>query len=100
MCGYGFLRAQYTDSGKHMHFHNYRCLHGVQAKTGDKFQDECQNLQEYMKYCKTVNSQLVSYPKNAVSEFTNLWKMLKALVVFYTDFESVLERASDIDTTT
>ena len=95
----GFLRAQYT-KGDRKHFHCYRCLHGFVAKTGEKSRDQCKNLQEHMTYCKTLNPQLVSYPKDGVAEFTNLRKMLKAPVVCYADFESTLERTSNIDTTT
>ena len=96
----GLLRAQYTKSGSNKRFHCYRCLHGFKAKKGEKTRDQCKNLQEHISYCKSVDPQLVSYPKNEVAEFTNLRKMLKAPVVCYADFMSILEKTGDIDTTT
>ena len=96
----GLLRAQYTKSGSNKRFHCYECLHGFIAKKGEKTRDQCKNLQEHISYCKSVDPQLVSYPKNEVAKFTNLRKMLKAPVVCYADFMSILEKTGDIDTTT
>ena len=42
----------------------------------------------------------MTYPQDEVAEFTNIRKMLKVPVVCYADFESALEKTSDIDTTT
>ena len=95
----GFLRAQYSNTN-HKHFHCYRCLHGFYAKTGEKTRDQCKNLQEHLKYCKTLTPQCVSYPKDEVAEFTNLYKMVKSPVVCYADFEATLQPVSDTDTTT
>ena len=93
----GFLRAQYSKRTGSNTFYCYSCLHGFQAKKGEKVRTDCKLLAEHAKYCKQQKSQRVSYPQKKVTEFTNIQKTLKQPFVGYADFECILKKESDID---
>ena len=95
----GFLRSQYS---KHMgkYHYCYTCLHGFEAKKGEKTRDQCVLLKEHVKYCKTLKPQRVTYPTKATVEFENINKMLMQPFVGYSDFECTLKPANDVEDVT
>ena len=96
----GFLRVQYSKTN-HKSFYCYTCLHGFQAKKGEKSRKQCKLLEEHNIYCKKQKPQRVTYPKDGVTKFTNIQKMLKQPFVGYADFECILKKESEgVDVTT
>ena len=98
----GLLRSQYSKYHG-TYFYCYSCLHGFVPKKGEKTREQCVNLQEHHKHCKTQKPQRISYPikgKQDLLQFTSIHKQLKMPFVVYADFESCLKKESDIDTKT
>ena len=92
-----FLRSEYSKHwGKT--FYCYTCLHGFQAKKGEKTRNQCVLLQEHVKYCKTFKPQKTTFPKTGtITEFKNIHKMLMQPFVGYADVECTLKPVNEVE---